>query len=38
VAIARETSWKWALFSVFGSMSFAFVASVIVYRVGLLFA
>jgi ferrous iron transport protein B len=38
VAIARETNWKWALFSVFGSMGFAFVMAVLVYRVGRLFA
>lgn len=38
VAIARETNWKWATFSVFGSMTFAFVTAVIVYHVTALFA
>jgi len=38
VAIARETSWKWAAFSVGGSLCFAFAMAVAVYRVALLFA
>lgn len=37
VAIARETDWKWATFSVFGSMAFAFVVAVAVYRITGLF-
>ena len=37
VAIARETSWKWATFSVFGSLSFAFVMAVAVYHGARLF-
>jgi ferrous iron transport protein B len=32
VAIAKEAGWKWALFSVGGSMAFAFVVSVLVYH------
>lgn len=38
VAIARETSWKWAAFSVGGSLCFAFAMAVVVYRVAGLFA
>lgn len=34
VAIARETSWKWGLFSVGGGLCFAFVVAVIIYQVG----
>jgi ferrous iron transport protein B len=30
--IARESNWKWALFSVGGSMAFAFVVSVVIYH------
>lgn len=30
--IARESNWKWAVFSVGGSMAFAFVVSVMVYH------
>ncbi len=37
VAIARESSWRWALFSVLGSLSGAFILSVIVYQAGMLF-
>jgi ferrous iron transport protein B len=32
VAIAKEAGWKWALFSVGGSMAFAFVVAVAVYH------
>ncbi|KHK03191.1 ferrous iron transport protein B [Desulfovibrio sp. TomC] len=38
VAIARETNWKWAAFSVFGSMTFAFIMAAAVYRLAGLFA
>ena len=38
VAIAKETNWKWATFSVFGSMAFAFIMAVAVYRIAGLFA
>jgi ferrous iron transport protein B len=38
VAIAKETNWKWATFSVFGSMTFAFIMAVAVYRLTGLFA
>jgi ferrous iron transport protein B len=34
VTIARESDWKWALFVLFGSISFAFVLSVLVYQIG----
>lgn len=34
VAIAKETNWKWATFSVFGSMAFAFAVSVAIYQIG----
>ena len=34
VVIARESNWKWATFSVVGSLCFAFVVSVIIYQVG----
>jgi ferrous iron transport protein B len=34
VAIARETNWKWGLFSVFGSLCLAFVVAVLVYQIG----
>jgi ferrous iron transport protein B len=34
VAIAKETNWKWGLFSVFGSMGFAFVVAVLIYQIG----
>lgn len=34
VAIGRESNWKWALFVLLGSISFAFVVSLIVYQVG----
>ncbi len=37
VMIIREAGVKWALFSIFGSMAFAFVLSVIVYQVGMRF-
>jgi len=37
VTIARESNWKWATFSVFGSMAFAFAVSVVIYQVGKLF-
>lgn len=37
VAMARESSWRWALFSTFGSLIGAFALSVIVYQVGMLF-
>ncbi len=32
VAIAKEAGWKWALFSVGGSVTFAFVVSVLIYN------
>ncbi|WP_432737194.1 ferrous iron transport protein B [Maridesulfovibrio sp. FT414] len=32
--IARETNWKWALFSVFGSLGFGYSLAVIIYQVG----
>ncbi|MFW5498303.1 MULTISPECIES: ferrous iron transport protein B [unclassified Maridesulfovibrio] len=32
--IARETNWKWATFSVFGSLAFGYTLSVIIYQVG----
>jgi len=38
VAIAKETNWKWATFSVFGSMTFAFVVAVAIYHIAGLFA
>ena len=38
VAIAKETNWKWATFSVFGSLTFAFVAAVLVYHGARLFS
>ena len=38
VAIAKETNWKWATFSVFGSMAFAFVVAVAIYHIAGLFA
>jgi len=34
--IARETNWKWATFSVFGSLAFGYTLSVIIYQVGIL--
>jgi len=37
VAIAKETNWKWGVFSVVGSMVFAFVMAVLVYRVSAVF-
>jgi ferrous iron transport protein B len=37
VAIAKETSWKWAAFSVFGSLAFAYATAVVAYRVSSLF-
>ncbi len=37
VAIAKESNWKWALFSVGGSMAFAFVMAVAVYHTTKLF-
>jgi len=37
VAIAKESNWKWALFSVGGSMAFAFMVSVAVYHTTKLF-
>ncbi|EKO40366.1 MAG: ferrous iron transporter FeoB [Solidesulfovibrio magneticus str. Maddingley MBC34] len=37
VAIAKETNWKWAAFSVLGSMTFAFAVSVAIYQIGKLF-
>ncbi len=33
VTIARESSWKWAVFSVLGSLTFAFIVSISVYQV-----
>ena len=38
VAIAKETSWKWAAFSVGGSLVFAFIMAVLVYNIGTAFA
>ena len=35
--IIREAGVRWALFSIFGSMAFAFLLSVIVYQVGMRF-
>ncbi len=32
--IARESNWKWALFSVFGSLSFGYLLSVAVFQIG----
>lgn len=32
VAIAKESNWKWAAFSLFGSLTFAFAMSVAVYQ------
>jgi ferrous iron transport protein B len=32
VAIAKETNWKWATFSVVGSLCFAFLMAVAVYH------
>lgn len=37
VMIIREAGVRWALFSIFGSMAFAFILSVIVYQVGMRF-
>ena len=37
VAIAKETNWKWAAFSVGGSLVFAFVMAVLVYHGSALF-
>jgi ferrous iron transport protein B len=34
VTIARESSWKWAAFSVWGMLLFAFAVSTAVYQVG----
>lgn len=34
VTIGRESSWKWALFTLFGSISLAFGLSVVVYQMG----
>lgn len=34
VAIARESNWKWAAFSVWGMLLFAFAVSTVVYQVG----
>jgi ferrous iron transport protein B len=34
VTIGRESSWKWALFTLFGSISLAFGLSVVVYQIG----
>ena len=33
VTIAKESSWKWALFSVLGSITFAYVIAVSAYQV-----
>ncbi len=32
--IVRESNWKWALFSVFGSLTFGYVLSVAIYQIG----
>lgn len=32
--IIRETNWKWGMFSVFGSMGFGYVLSVLIYQIG----
>ncbi|MHC1713718.1 MAG: ferrous iron transport protein B [Solidesulfovibrio sp.] len=37
VAIAKETNWKWATFSVVGSMCFAFIMAVAVYHISAVF-
>ncbi|UDQ98613.1 ferrous iron transport protein B [Lentisphaerota bacterium WC36G] len=37
VVIGRETKWRWALFSLVGSTTLAFIISVIVFQVGKLF-
>ncbi|MEF3696571.1 MAG: ferrous iron transport protein B, partial [Desulfolutivibrio sp.] len=37
VCIAKESNWKWALFSVGGSMVFAFVMAVVVFHTTRLF-
>ena len=38
VAIGRESNWRWALFVLFGSITFAYTLSVIVYQIGSAFA
>lgn len=37
VAIARESTWRWACFTLFGSLFGTFILSVVVYQVGMLF-
>ncbi|WP_027180524.1 ferrous iron transport protein B [Maridesulfovibrio bastinii] len=32
--IIRETNWKWGMFSVFGSMGFGYILSVLIYQIG----
>ncbi|EHJ47926.1 ferrous iron transport protein B [Solidesulfovibrio carbinoliphilus subsp. oakridgensis] len=34
VAIAKETNWKWGLFSVFGALGFAYIVAVLIYQIG----
>ena len=34
VVIARESNWKWAVFSVVGGLCFAFVVAVAIYQIG----
>ncbi|MEL7640178.1 MAG: ferrous iron transport protein B [Solidesulfovibrio sp.] len=34
VVIARESNWKWAVFSVVGGLCFAYVVSVCIYQIG----
>ena len=33
VAMAKESSWKWALFGTFGSLIFTYILCVVVYQV-----
>ena len=37
VVMIKESSWRWTLFAVFGSMAFAFIMALVVYQVGKLF-
>jgi ferrous iron transport protein B len=34
VVIARESNWKWAVFSVVGGLCFAYIVSVCIYQIG----
>ena len=37
IAIAKESSWKWAMFALIGSTVFAYIVSVIIFQIGSLY-